>query len=137
MRKVSHLTGKRRTILSVMAWITCFVVVSKLLSSFITVAEPFDKAVAYVGGESVFIHTSGSTPLFPVPIPEEPNIPDEVEPKDECDDELTRLLTGLFTQSCEALHSKNLLFLHLKGSVENRSSVSLIVLHHSWKSFIS
>jgi hypothetical protein len=136
MKNENQIIGKRAMLLAA-GWITCCIIVFKVLGSFFQVAGPADDRLALSGGKSVFIHQNHSVPHFPSPTPLEPTIPGEVESKDECDDETGKLFSNLFLNSCKSLNTEKRFVSYLRLSFDNRSSVSLIILHHSWKSFLS
>ena len=134
---IKHFSAKKHPRLLSAAWVVCLAVAFKVIGSLLLVIEPSASADLF-HGKTAYVHTAGSAPVIPIDSPPlEPTFPDESESKDECDDdELGKLIFGLYCKSFELLHAQKLLFLHLRFSIENRSSVGLFVLHHSWKSFI-
>ena len=114
--------------------IMCLVAFSKVLGSFLPAPQPVLSVSTHSHGAIILEHKSGSLPLFPLPGPVESSGKDEVESKDECDDDINKLVASLSALS-ESRHAKDQLFFHLESSIENRASVSLFVLYHCWKSF--
>ena len=133
MNKSSHSVGRKRAMVMV-SLITCLVFFLKVFGSYAFVAEQVVSFKAASAASSLS-HDSGSHPFFPQPDPFEPPAPDEAESKDECDDEVSKLLAHLSPKISDRLHAKKRLLSHLKVSIENRSSVSLFILYHCWKSF--
>ncbi len=81
-------------------------------------------------------HHSNDHPLVPGPSPVE-QVPGTGESEEDSDDEFSRLLGNASVQFHEIPNGRECLSTQLRLSVKNRSSVSLIVLHHSWKSFLA
>jgi hypothetical protein len=76
-------------------------------------------------------------PLGSLPVPPESESKDERETSGQADDEAGRVSESLSLKQRFDLTSDKCLLLHLLNSGENRKQVSLIILHHSWKSFLS
>lgn len=81
-----------------------------------------------------------SHPLFHLPFdadstPLDSEVPDE-EPNDNFDDESGKACWNQSTEGSFDINSQRSLFLQLLRSIQNRHTVSLIILHHSWKSFL-
>jgi hypothetical protein len=76
-------------------------------------------------------------PLNPVPLPPEPESKSERETNDHSDDDADKILATLSLRERFNLSSGKCLLFHLLNSRENRKGISLIILHHSWKSFLS
>ena len=126
----------KRAVLVMVGLVTCLVFLIRILDSSLQITDRSDQftSVSHHASLASDDH-SGRVPLLPVPDPFEPPTPDEAESKDECDDEITKLFAHLSPNLSERLHGKKQLFLNSKISIENRSSVSLFVLYHCWKSF--
>lgn len=74
-------------------------------------------------------------PLESNPTPKGSETPDENESTDSFDDTPDKLFSGSHDTKL-SLHSGDALLSQLQLSIESRSKVSLIILHHSWKSFL-
>jgi hypothetical protein len=81
-------------------------------------------------------HFSTTHSPFSIPLRPESEPLDENEVKADTDDELGKFFLTLSLRQKLDLVSENSLFLHLLLSCENREGVSLVILHHSWKSFL-
>lgn len=82
-------------------------------------------------------HQPVHIPVNSVPLPPEPESKNERETNDHSGDDTDKILASLSLQERLNLTSGKCLLLHLVNSCENRKEVSLIILHHSWKSFLS
>lgn len=136
MRNVTHLMNRKLPMLGMAIIIMCLVAFSKFLGTFLQTSEPVLALSSQQHGPVIFEHKSGSLPLFPIPGPLESSGKDEVESKDECDDDISKLVANV-NAGKENRHSKDQLLFHLQSSLENRASVSLFVLYHCWKSLPS
>jgi hypothetical protein len=90
-----------------------------------------DAAPVYIVGA----HSSHHHPTVPGSSPAE-EIPGKGESEEDTDEEFSRLCASGFTHLYELGPTAQRLSKRLRLSVKSRSSVSLIVLHHSWKSFL-
>ena len=86
---------------------------------------------SFVAGD----HQPGRLPLGTGQSPVEPKSADESEYND-FDDDSDNLNSNQFPEKKFILNSVKCLLSNLLHSIENRSKVSLIILHHSWKSFL-
>jgi hypothetical protein len=76
-------------------------------------------------------------PLSSFPIPAEQEVKDGLETSDHTDDAPDKVFTSLSLKERFNLSSHKCLLLQLLNSRENRKEVSLFILHHSWKTFLS
>jgi hypothetical protein len=138
MKKEHQSTGKRAVLLTT-GWITCAAIIFKILATFCHAVGPAEALAIRADRNAVSIHQAESAPLSATPgqLPLEPTVPDEVESRDDCTDDINKLLDHHYPESFEILHAEERLLLNLKVSIDNRTYVSLIVLHHSWKSLVS
>jgi hypothetical protein len=70
------------------------------------------------------------------PVPLEREARDEGESENDSKDETDQLSHIVTPASTRDFHSGKLLFFQLRLASESRTSVSLIILHHCWKSFL-
>jgi hypothetical protein len=80
--------------------------------------------------------TDSDHPLVPNRDPLEPEFPDEGESARDLDTELDELTYAPTAEATLNLHAESSLFLQLRLAHESRERISLVVLHHSWKSFL-
>lgn len=73
-------------------------------------------------------------PATPGPAPQEPPITDE-KSGDGVDDDWSKAHLDLSPEGLMDRRLQNIL-LHLRISFHNRPGISLVILHHSWKSFL-
>lgn len=76
-------------------------------------------------------------PLSSFPTPPEQEVKDGLETSDHSDDAPGKLATSPLLKERFNLSSHRCLLQQLLNSHENRKEVSLFILHHSWKSFLS
>jgi hypothetical protein len=69
------------------------------------------------------------------PVPLERESRDEGESETDSKDETSELSHGPTTGIAFNFHSGKLLFFQLRHARESRTGISLIILHHCWKSF--
>lgn len=82
-------------------------------------------------------HHSGHQPFAPSQAPLEPKGADETEANDNADDEVGKISSDLeFAVRLNLSAEKCQLSQHLL-SIESRPRISLFILHHSWKSYLS
>lgn len=135
MKASNQLTHKKRTH-KVVVLAGCFAVLFSLLFPFqYAFAKDFEKGNAASHSAIKSHHNPDQLPFTPGPIIE-PSSTGEGETADDSDDDLHKLTTPLFTQGAEELHSQKNTFVQLKTSIENRTTVSYVILYHSWKSFL-
>jgi hypothetical protein len=72
----------------------------------------------------------------PEPAPLERDVRDEGESESDSEDEADQLNHTVTSEITRDFHSGKLLFFQLRLACESRASVSLIILHHCWKSFL-
>jgi hypothetical protein len=82
-------------------------------------------------------HHTGHFPFAPNPTPLEPEFPDEGESNDNIDNELDKLFSSLHLTTRINIDSGRCLLSQLRLSIQSRSGISLFVLHHSWRTFLS
>lgn len=82
-------------------------------------------------------HKAHQLPINSLPTPTESESKDEREKNHESDDDENKLVPVLSLRERFNVTSCKSLLLQLQHSRENRKLLSLFVLHHSWKSFLS
>ena len=82
-------------------------------------------------------HTPFHLPVKLPPIPNKSEDIDDEEQKDKFDDESSKSLWQYASYRLFNLSSEKSRSIQLEQSVQNRTTVSLIILYHSWKSFLS
>ena len=70
-------------------------------------------------------------------VPLEPETPDEVESNDNVKEDLSKVSWALSAEKKFNVSLARRLLLQLQLSIESRSKISLFILHHSWKSYLS
>lgn len=109
--------------------------------SFALVNNYGGKNLLYTHGAVLSSAGAFNNPHFPFPfkaesLAEEPEVLDEMGADDDSDFEFAALLQYLLsTYKFDSVTGQNL-FAQLTQSIQNRPTVSLFVLHHSWKSFL-
>jgi hypothetical protein len=76
------------------------------------------------------------TPGEPIPTPGEPSEKEDNK-ENQDDDEWSKLSFLFYSYFDSAIKSSNVSIAQFEQTVLNRTKVSLVVLHHSWKSFLS
>ena len=84
---------------------------------------------------SDFLHSPFQSPAEPIPAPCKPEEKDDKENQD--DDECSRFNFRLYGDFDFVFKSYDVSFAQFKRNVLKRTKISLVVLHHSWKSFLS
>ena len=136
MKEGSDFVVRKRTIKLTAGVVICLAFLWQMVGPMLRASEPSHALISHSHGISFFDHHSSTVPLFPCPNPPEPPTPDEVEASDESNDELSSLFANLRAADDDSLFAKKQLLSHLRVSIENRSSVSLVVLYHCWKSLL-
>jgi hypothetical protein len=136
MKDGSHFVVRKRAMQLTAGVVICLAFVWQMVIPFLHASEPTHIAISHSHGVSFFDHHSSTVPLFPCPNPPEAPASDEVEANDESNDELSSLFANLRGEDNDTLFAKKQLLSHLRVSLENRSSVSFVVLYHCWKSLL-
>jgi hypothetical protein len=84
---------------------------------------------------SDFLHNLFQSPAEPLPTPSEPNEKDNKENQD--DDEWSSLHFRFYGDFDLVFKSSDVSLAQFEQNVLKRTKISLVVLHHSWKSFLS
>jgi hypothetical protein len=111
-----------------------------LLFSFLLVfgrGFPIDSAGASQSQLNIHVDHPVKPPLNSYPIPAEQESSTERDADDKFDDEANKLLASVSLKEGIKVSSRKCLTHHRWLSTESRTEISLIILHHSWKSFLS
>ncbi|HEY0652831.1 MAG TPA: hypothetical protein VGD65_06875 [Chryseosolibacter sp.] len=99
---------------------------------------PIDRKAPFYGTHFLKSHNqSHHAPFGSVPIPAESESKDEREKNHESDEDSEKLFAILSLKERFQVSSDSRLLAQLLSSRQNRKELSLVVLHHSWKSFLS
>jgi hypothetical protein len=146
--KRKYLAKVQRLNLSALFLFFCLFTLSASASSFNTnvdnILNDTDKYILSENNHSTphadnrysdFLYNPFQSPAEPIPTPSEPNEKDNKENQD--DDDWSSLRFRFYGDFDFVFKSYNISLAQFGQNVLKRNKISLVVLHHSWKSFLS